>query len=341
MPSARVLEAAALREGGLQTELQSAAFSHTESTITPSTASTSDVGFDVSAAPSSSARPKSAWAPRPIPQSSANDDHTRSSAAAASASPSASGFVSSSTSTSMSSLTAAFSQVLSQQREEEEAKRVEESVRAVQNGMFAEAAAAGSGGTSTRKNLDAAATVTCFDLVTSTAARVPLAKIIAASNPAQATATIEAAAAKTSATSKSSDTYVVIQPIDWSVHHADCTFARLTAVNQGADAADAILLELSEERNELSVEVEILRKQMSSKDQVIEDQRGQIRQLQEALAKAQKQGGGSVAASPSTAAAPSSSAKSRAPKIHDSESEGSEEDDVEEDQLDEEQGDFQ
>jgi chorismate mutase len=255
----------------------------------------------------------------------------------------------------MSSLTAAFSQVLSQQREEEEAKRVEESVRAVQNGMFAEAAsAAAGGGGSTKKNLDAAATVTCFDLVTSTAARVPLAKIIAASNPAQATATIEAAAAKSTSDAKTSDTYVVIQPIDWSVHHADCTFARLTAVNQGADAVDNILLELSSERDDLTMEVAILRKQMASKDHVIEDQRGQIKQLQEqlqeeALAKAQKQQGGSsttTSSSSSTSAAASSTspAKARAPKIHESESEGSEEEveeDEEEDQLDEEQGDFQ
>lgn len=230
----------------------------------------------------------------------------------------------------MTSISSALTKILSEQKEKEDEIQIEKTMKGIQQGTTTMTTA------NTNASLDANATATCFDIVTNTAQRLPLARIIASSSSSN---TSIAAASSNVGTAPGGETFVVLTPVDWSIHHADCTFGRLTGVNKAADDSEMIALELATERDTLSIELETAQQQLRAKDRTIELLRLELKQLRAGGGGSTSSTGSTSANEPRTSANPSAS--TIAPKIHDSETDGSDDDDDDEDDMaDEEDGDF-
>jgi len=126
----------------------------------------------------------------------------------------------------------------------------------------------------------------CFDVVSSSAQRLPLSAVIAASDS-------RSSATGAGGSRFALDSFVALEPIDWSSgrHHAGTVFARLTGVNRGADALDDLALELAQERDDLAA-------RLSKAERTVEEQKQLIERLQRQLREATATGssvGGSAA----------------------------------------------
>lgn len=182
---------------------------------------------------------------------------------------------------------------------------------------------------------------TCFDLVTSTGSRIALSRIIRASEGGMTTLPSAVKAGQSSSTRINKevgtiDSFVVLEPIDWTRHHADCTFARLTSINSSADALDNIALDLSQQNDELQ-------SKLDGANRTIESLREQIAKLEKQVKENNTKGqnNASIRSTTTTSASTSSSSSStasvgRRQKIHESESESEEEEDEEDDMADSE-----
>lgn len=204
----------------------------------------------------------------------------------------ATGFINPALAESMSTLSATFASMIAEAAKAEQEEKVESTIQSLQTGSNDAVAAAAA----------PSKLSTCFDLITSTATRIPLSTIIAAS----ASHPSNSGGGPASVSSLALESYVVVEPIDWSRHHHDSTFARLTGVNRGADQVDEIALELAAERN-------ALQRQLDDKDRIIQEQRAQIQALQRQLHDATRNNSGAASASPAAAAAAATAVASTSP----------------------------
>jgi len=206
-------------------------------------------------------------------------------------------------------------------------------------------------------------TSTCFDVVTSSATRIPLSQIIAASSagrnelnnskssPSASTSTSRLRIGSSGDASTGGVTFMALEPINWSLHHADTIFARLTSRNESADTLDEMLVEVASEREEA-------RRKCEEHERTIRTLQQQIQQLQQELNRTRQQRGGNknptVAALSSTTtsastttstsigvgtdtntnAIPSTSNVYTRGKAHDSESDEDEDEEEEDDMAD-------
>ena len=190
----------------------------------------------------------------------------------------------------------------------------------------------------------------CFDLVSSSAFKVPFSDIIAHSSASVSSGGAAGGGADDDGGAGGSgfamDGYVAVEAIDWSRHHADTVFAKLTGVNRGADQLDDIALELAYEREQLQ-------QQLEQAHNTIQQQKDTIQRLQQQLTEAQDQSGGSqrsasLASSAAAAASPPRSGATAAAAVDPSaihlseqpfssgEEEEEEEDDIDQGMADEE-----
>ena len=308
-PSARVIEASASAPAGELTELQKSAFFSNSNNPSSSDAESS------SSSSSHVIIPKQAWHPKSL------TDSTSAPPARA---------LTSSITAEMNELTATFAKVLAERKEQEDELAVNASISAVRSGVV--------GGTSTGGSIQPDSTATCFDIVTNTAQRLPLSRIISAS-AVSATNMKEVVKEANANSSQSADTFVVLTPVDWTVHDADSIFARLTSINHAADASDVIAIELATERDALTTELEICQQQLRAKDRTIELLRQDLKRLQEIVDAKQQtnQSTPTVPAATGSISSKSLTTSSKHAKIHDSESD---DDDEEDDMVDEEDGNF-